>query len=39
MSENANPLAGVLTGKTAVVMGVQNQWSIAWQIAEALAGA
>ncbi len=39
MSEQTNPLAGVLTGKTAVVMGVQNQWSIAWQIAEALAGA
>ena len=39
MSEQRNPLAGVLTGKTAVVMGVQNQWSIAWQIAEALAGA
>ncbi|MBA3276465.1 MAG: enoyl-ACP reductase [Chloroflexia bacterium] len=32
-------MAGVLTGKTAVVMGVQNQWSIAWQIAGALAGA
>ena len=39
MSEQTNPLAGVLTGKTAVVMGVQNQWSIAWQIAGALAGA
>jgi len=39
MSEQRKPLAGVLTGKTAVVMGVQNQWSIAWQIAEALAGA
>ncbi|MGI8482774.1 MAG: enoyl-ACP reductase FabI [Thermomicrobiales bacterium] len=30
---------GILSGKTAVVMGVQNQWSIAWQIAEALANA
>ena len=30
---------GILSGKTAVVMGVQNQWSIAWQIAEALAKA
>lgn len=30
---------GMLSGKTAVVMGVQNQWSIAWKIAEALAGA
>ncbi len=29
----------ILAGKTAVVMGVQNQWSIAWQIAEALATA
>jgi enoyl-[acyl-carrier protein] reductase I len=27
----------LLEGKTAVVMGVQNQWSIAWQIAKALA--
>jgi enoyl-[acyl-carrier protein] reductase I len=30
---------GMLAGKTAVVMGVQNQWSIAWKIAEALAEA
>ncbi len=28
---------GSLSGKTAVVMGVQNQWSIAWKIATALA--
>ncbi len=28
---------GTLSGKTAVVMGVQNQWSIAWKIATALA--
>jgi enoyl-[acyl-carrier protein] reductase I len=39
MAQETNPLAGVLTGKTAVVMGVQNEWSIAWQIAVALAGA
>jgi len=39
MSVNSNPLALVLEGKTAVVMGVQNQWSIAWRIAEALASA
>jgi enoyl-[acyl-carrier protein] reductase I len=39
MAEQASPLAGVLTGKNAVVMGVQNEWSIAWQIAEALAAA
>ena len=30
---------GVLTGKTCVVMGVQNRWSIAWAIAEAMASA
>ena len=30
---------GTLAGKTAVVMGVQNQWSIAWKIATALAEA
>ena len=35
MSDNGTP--GILQGKTAVVMGVQNQWSIAWQIAKALA--
>jgi enoyl-[acyl-carrier protein] reductase I len=35
VSENAN--STILGGKTAVVMGVQNQWSIAWQIARALA--
>jgi enoyl-[acyl-carrier protein] reductase I len=28
-----------LSGKTCIVMGVQNQWSIAWQIAEAMANA
>ncbi len=39
MTEQTNPLSGVLNGKTAVVMGVQNRWSIAWQIAEALANA
>jgi len=39
MSEQSSPLSGVLNGKTAVVMGVQNRWSIAWQIAEALANA
>lgn len=36
MSEQAN---GLLSGKTCVVMGVQNQWSIAWAIAEAMANA
>jgi enoyl-[acyl-carrier protein] reductase I len=30
---------GLLSGKTAIVMGVQNKWSIAWQIAEAMANA
>jgi len=30
---------GQLSGKTCIVMGVQNQWSIAWQIAEAMAAA
>lgn len=30
---------GTLSGKTAIVMGVQNQWSIAWKIASALAEA
>lgn len=30
---------GMLAGKTAVVMGVQNQWSIAWKIATALSEA
>ena len=39
MTERSSPMAGVLAGKNAVVMGVQNEWSIAWQIAEALAGA
>jgi enoyl-[acyl-carrier protein] reductase I len=32
-------IEGTLSGKTAVVMGVQNQWSIAWKIASALAEA
>ena len=36
MSETAS---GMLSGKTCVVMGVQNRWSIAWQIAEAMANA
>ena len=40
MSETATSHAnGVLNGKTCVVMGVQNRWSIAWQIAEAMANA
>ncbi len=39
MTEATSPLAGVLVGKTAVVMGVQNEWSIAWQIAVALSAA
>ena len=39
MTENTNPLSSALNGKTAVVMGVQNQWSIAWAIAETLANA
>jgi enoyl-[acyl-carrier protein] reductase I len=38
MTEQAVP-AGILAGNTAVVMGVQNEWSIAWQIAEALSAA
>ena len=36
MSEQGN---GLLSGKTSIVMGVQNQWSIAWAIAEAMANA
>jgi len=39
MTDAATTGSGILAGKTAVVMGVQNQWSIAWQIAEALANA
>lgn len=39
MTEKTASHASLLVGKTAVVMGVQNQWSIAWQIAEALANA
>ncbi len=40
MSETASTSAsGILNGKTCVVMGVQNRWSIAWQIAEAMANA
>jgi len=40
VSETATTHANsVLNGKTCVVMGVQNQWSIAWQIAEAMAHA
>ena len=39
--EEKSPLAGILSGKTCVVMGIQNRWSIAYAIAEqmALAGA
>ena len=40
MSETAATQAtGALSGKTCIVMGVQNRWSIAWQIAEAMANA
>lgn len=40
MSETATtPMSGLLNGKTCIVMGVQNRWSIAWQIAEAMANA
>ena len=40
MTEQANgSMSGVLSGKTCVVMGVQNRWSIAWAIAEAMANA
>ncbi len=40
MSETAaSQASGILSGKTCVVMGVQNRWSIAWQIAEAMANA
>jgi enoyl-[acyl-carrier protein] reductase I len=37
MSEIATSSSNLLAGKTAIVMGVQNQWSIAWQIAQAMA--
>ncbi|HYJ12588.1 MAG TPA: enoyl-ACP reductase [Thermomicrobiales bacterium] len=37
MSEIAPSSSNLLAGKTAIVMGVQNQWSIAWQIAQAMA--
>jgi enoyl-[acyl-carrier protein] reductase I len=37
MSESAASSSNLLAGKTAIVMGVQNQWSIAWQIAQAMA--
>jgi enoyl-[acyl-carrier protein] reductase I len=40
VSETATTHAsGILNGKTCIVMGVQNKWSIAWQIAEAMANA
>jgi len=40
VSETATTHANtVLNGKTCVVMGVQNKWSIAWQIAGAMANA
>ncbi len=40
MSDTATTSAsGLLDGKTCIVMGVQNRWSIAWQIAEAMANA
>ncbi|HEV2127502.1 MAG TPA: enoyl-ACP reductase [Thermomicrobiales bacterium] len=40
MSETAaSRAAGILSDKTCIVMGVQNRWSIAWQIAEAMANA
>lgn len=40
MSENEqNGGSGPLAGKVCVVMGVQNRWSIAWAIAEAMAAA
>ena len=40
MSETATShVNNMLNGKTCVVMGVQNRWSIAWQIAEAMANA
>src|SRR5215204_5260466 len=31
--------SGALVGKHCVVMGIQNRWSIAWAIAEAMAAA
>ncbi len=40
MSETATTQVNtMLSGKTCVVMGVQNRWSIAWQIAETMANA
>ena len=30
-------MSGLLEGKTALVMGVANRWSIAWAVARALA--
>lgn len=39
MTDNSNPTHGLLAGKTFLVMGVANKWSIAYAIGEALAGA
>ncbi len=39
VSTVAEQTTGVLSGKSCVVMGVQNRWSIAWAIAEAMAQA
>jgi enoyl-[acyl-carrier protein] reductase I len=38
-TEPTTSTSGILSGKTCVVMGVQNRWSIAWAIAEAMANA
>lgn len=39
MSDTASPTSGLLAGKTFLVMGVANKWSIAYAIGEALVNA
>lgn len=39
MTESTSPTSGLLTGKTILVMGVANKWSIAYAIGEALIAA
>jgi len=39
MADMTDQATGLLTGKTCVVMGVLNKWSIGWAIAEAMANA
>jgi len=39
VTDQSNATSGLLAGKTCVVMGVANRWSIAYAIAEEMAGA